>query len=632
MTITSPSPHSESAAPVAPPSVGYMPALDGLRALAVLVVVLYHGDVTGLPGGFLGVEVFFVISGYLITALLVAERTGTGGTAYLRFWARRARRLLPALFALGAVVAVWWTLFHHDEVATIRGDIAGAFTYVTNWYQIVVQQSYFEAMGRPSPLRHLWSLAVEEQFYLVWPVALAGIWRITGGRRARMAWITLALAVASAMLAMALYHPGLDPSRVYYGTDTRAAGVLLGALLAMVVPPWRMRSAISANATRTLNVIGLVGVAGILLMVLRVSELDPFTYQGGFLVLDVFTVMAILALVHPCRTVWSRLFSWSPLLWIGRRSYGIYLWHWPIFVLTRPGVDIGLTGLPLLVLRLALTFGVAELSYRFVEMPVRDGALGRWWARRGEPGGLLTVWQRKSLRVGAVAVVSVLAVAVITAPRVNQLEGVDLTGVSTDALGNLLDETTTVPPTTAPPETTTTVAAAVTTLPPVTTTAPVPPPPGVGASTIAIGDSVLLGARSAVRAALPGDHGERGGRPSVQRDALARAPALAGRGAAAQRGHPPGHQRPTHRGRPEEGARLARRRAPRGAGEHQRRAVVAGHHQQPHRRRGRRTAQRGGGGLACRLGGAPEYFVSDGVHLTKDGAAAYAATIAALLG
>jgi len=485
-----------------------MPALDGLRALAVMVVVLYHGDVAALPGGFLGVEVFFVISGYLITALLVAERRRTGGTAYLQFWARRARRLLPALFALAAAVATWWLLFHHDEVATIRGDIVGSLTYVTNWYQIVVQQSYFEAMGRPSPLRHLWSLAVEEQFYLVWPVALAGIWRLTGGRRARMAWITLGLAVGSAVLMMVLYSPGDDPSRVYYGTDTRASGVLLGALLAIVAPPWRMRSAISSGAARSMELIGLVGVAGIVLMVFRVSELDPFTYQGGFLLLDVLTVAAILALVHPCGTVWRRVFSWEPLLWIGRRSYGIYLLHWPIFVLTRPGADIDLDGLPLLVLRLALTFAVAELSYRYVEMPVRNGALGRWWARRGEPGGLLPPGARKAVAIGAIGAVTVLAVAVTTAPRVDQLEGVDLAGVTTDELGNLLDDTT-LPPTTttAPPETTTTVAPVDTTLAPPTTAAPPPPPPpapGVGESTIAIGDSVLLGARSAIRDALPG--------------------------------------------------------------------------------------------------------------------------------
>jgi peptidoglycan/LPS O-acetylase OafA/YrhL len=607
-----------------------MPALDGLRALAVLVVVLYHGEVSALPGGFLGVEVFFVISGYLITALLVAERTGTGGTAYLRFWARRARRLLPALFALAAVVGTWWLVFHHDEVATIRGDIAGALTYVTNWYQIVVQQSYFEAMGRPSPLRHLWSLAVEEQFYLIWPVALAGIWRLTGGRRSRMAWITLGLAAASAVLAMSLYHPGADPSRVYYGTDTRAAGVLLGALLAIVVPPWRMRAAIPRGGTRALDVIGLVGIGGILVMVLRVSELEPFVYQGGFIVLDVLTVAAILALVHPCTTVWARIFSWEPLLWIGRRSYGIYLWHWPVFVLTRPGVDIGLTGFPLLVLRLALTFGIAELSYRYVEMPVRNGALGRWWARRNEPTGRLTPSTRRAIGVGALAVVSVLALLLVTAPRVDKLEGVDLAGVSTDELGNLLDETTT-PPSTEPATTTTTIDPTATTVPLVTTTT-APPLPQPGTSTIAIGDSVLLGARSAVRAALPGItvNAEVGRQFNVLPWLI---PQLSQAGAL----------RPNvvlHLGTngPPTNADLAKV-LDELAGVNRvvlvNTSVERSWQDETNSRINAAAAGRPNVVVAdwyAASAGHPEYFVSDGVHLTKEGGAAYAAMIAAALG
>ena len=417
---------------------------------------------------------------------------------------------------------------------------------------------------------------------------------------------------------------------MYYGTDTRAAGVLLGALLAIVVPPWRMRSAVSTGATRALNVIGLVGVGGILVMVVRVSELDPFTYQGGFLVLDVFTVMAILALVHPARTVWSRMFAWPPLLWIGRRSYGIYLWHWPIFVLTRPGVDVALTGFPLLVVRLALTFGVAELSYRFVEMPVRNGALGRWWARRGEPGGLLTVGQRKAVSVGGVVAISVLAVAVVAAPRVNQLEGVDLTGVSTDALGNLLDETTTVPPTTAPVETTATVAAAVPTVPPSTTTTTVPA--GAGASTIAIGDSVLLGARSAVRTALPGIavNAEVGRQFNVLPWLVPQLSQL-------------GTLRPNvvihlgTNGPPTESDLNKVLDSLAGV----RRVVLVNtsvDRSWQDTTNSRIAAAAAGrpnvvvGDWHAVSAGHPEYFVSDGVHLTKEGAAAYAATIASLLG
>ena len=237
-----------------------MPALDGLRALAVMAVVLYHGEVSGLPGGFLGVEIFFVISGYLITALLISERQRTGGVAYLAFWARRARRLLPALFALAGVVGLVWVLFVPGELARIRGDFVASLTYVTNWYQILVHQSYFEAIGRPSPLRHLWSLAVEEQFYLVWPVTLAVLSRVTRGHRGRLALITGGLAIASSVWAIILFTPGVDPSRVYYGTDTRAAGVLLGAVLAIVVPPWEMHARVKAGGRWIIIGIGALGL------------------------------------------------------------------------------------------------------------------------------------------------------------------------------------------------------------------------------------------------------------------------------------------------------------------------------------------------------------------------------------
>ena len=475
-----------------------MPALDGLRALAVMAVVLYHGEVSGLPGGFLGVEVFFVISGYLITALLISERERTGGTAYLAFWARRARRLLPALFALAAVVGLVWVLFVPSELARIRGDFVAALTYVINWYQIVVHQSYFDAIGRPSPLRHLWSLAVEEQFYILWPLVLAGIYRLTRGRRGHMALVTTGLAVASAIWGVVLFTPGLDPSRVYYGTDTRASGVLLGAVLAIAVPPWRMHATRQAGARWIITGIGIVGLVGITVMTLRVNEFDPFVYQGGFVVVDLFTVAMILALVHPVNTVLARAFSISPLLWIGRRSYGIYLWHWPIFVLTRPGVDVDVNGWLLLTLRLILTFAIAEVSYRFVEMPVREGALGRWWAGRSQPGGLVPARARRPvLLVSAITLCVVLAFAVAT-PSTASLHGVDLSGASIDEVGNVIDVTTTLAP---PPSST---LAPGTPSAPVSTTTTAPPAQGIGASTIAIGDSVLLGARSAVRNQLPG--------------------------------------------------------------------------------------------------------------------------------
>jgi len=475
-----------------------MPALDGLRALAVMAVVLYHGEVSGLPGGFLGVEVFFVISGYLITALLISERERTGGTAYLAFWARRARRLLPALFVLAAGVGLVWVLFVPGELASIRGDFVAALTYVTNWYQILVHQSYFQAIGRPSPLRHLWSLAVEEQFYIVWPLVLAGIYRITRGRQGRMVLVTLGLALLSAVWGVLLFTPGVDPSRVYYGTDTRASGVLLGAVLAIAIPPWRMRAPLQAAARWIITGIGVIGLVGITYMTITVNEFDPFVYQGGFVLVDLLTVALILALVHPAGTVLATSFSVSPLLWIGRRSYGIYLWHWPIFVLTRPGVDVDVNGWLLLALRLILTFAIAEVSYRFVEMPVRNGALGRWWAGRSQPGGLVPARaHRPVLLVSAVALCVVLAFAVAT-PSTASLNGVDLSGASIDEVGNVIEVGTTLAP--DPSSVDTTVAPG----PSSSTTSTTTLAQGIGASTIAIGDSVLLGARSAVRNQLPG--------------------------------------------------------------------------------------------------------------------------------
>ncbi len=344
---TSPAPHDppldrEAAAPAPPVASGdvgrvrYRPALDGLRAVAVLAVLAYHWPASWMPGGFLGVEVFFVISGYLITALLLGERQRTGRNDFKAFWARRARRLLPALFTLLIVVSAVWLIWHPTEVAGLRGAVLAALAYVTNWYLIASKQSYFASVGRPSPLLHLWSLAVEEQFYLIWPLALAGLVRVF---RRRMRFVLIAVllaAAASAVLGVLLYHPGVDPFRVWYGTDTRAVGLLLGAALAIAVPPWRMSADIRRGARGLLGVVGVVALGAIIWMFVHVNEFDPFVYRGGFVLLDLITVGLILALVHPAVTISARVLSWSPLVWLGRRSYGIYLWHWPIFVLTRP--------------------------------------------------------------------------------------------------------------------------------------------------------------------------------------------------------------------------------------------------------------------------------------------------------
>jgi peptidoglycan/LPS O-acetylase OafA/YrhL len=399
-------PKSPDGAP--PGRVGYLPGLDGLRAVSVVAVLLYHAGLTWIPGGFLGVEVFFVISGYLITSLLLVEHATRGTISLRRFWQRRARRLLPAAYLVLASVALLVATAFRDEAAQLRGQLLAALAYASNWYLVVVEASYFAADGRPSPLQHLWSLAIEEQFYLVWPLVVLGLLRVFGRRRWPLALIVAGGVAASAAAMALLYRPALDPSRIYYGTDTRAQGLLLGALLALVWRPGRARRERVAPAPRVLELAGLLGLAGLVAAFLVVHDHEARLYRGGFAVVGLLSVLAIAACVHPGSWLGRRALGWGPLVWLGTRSYGLYLWHWPIFVFTRPGVDLPWGTLPVLGLRLALTAAAAEVSYRLVEAPIRGGAIGRWCAVLRSPDPA-----RRRLRWRGVKVVTGAAVAVL---------------------------------------------------------------------------------------------------------------------------------------------------------------------------------------------------------------------------
>ncbi|HWD72728.1 MAG TPA: acyltransferase family protein [Actinomycetota bacterium] len=361
----------------------YRPGLDGLRALAVVGVLLYHAGVHWVPGGFLGVDLFFVISGYLITSLLIAEVERTGGISFASFFRRRARRLLPALGLLLVVTTAALVAFWPDELAKVRGDIVASLGYVTNWWFIVHHQSYFQATGRPSPLQHLWSLAVEEQFYLVWPATvgllLAG--SVATRRLKLVAAAAFGGAVASTawMAVIAVSHnvPYVtDASRVYFGTDTHAMGVLVGSGAA-VVATWAERQGWMQRFGDALDIAGVVGLAGVCWAMTHTSEFVPALYRGGFLLFAALAALPVVAAGRERSWLGEGLGS-APLRWVGLRSYSLYLWHWPIYVFTRPQLDVPFTKGGDLLLRLALTFAAAEASYRWVEEPIRAKGLRAW--------------------------------------------------------------------------------------------------------------------------------------------------------------------------------------------------------------------------------------------------------------
>ena len=367
--------------------MGYQPSLDGLRALSVGIVLLYHAGFSWMHGGFFGVEVFFVVSGFLITSLLIEEHDRHGGVSFRGFWIRRARRLLPALFAVLVAVAVWAAVAGSaEQQSQLRRDIPWSVFYVGNWGQILGDVPYFA--GEPALLRHLWSLAVEEQWYLVWPIVFVGVVGLGISTRAKgIAVVAAGFAVFALMFWMHSGSPtplGGPPSMfeglnrtnfLYLSTITRAGGLLLGAGAAFWWRPWRWSNAKTAPIGRQLDPIGAAALTMIACAAAVAQVTAGYVYQWLLPLVSILSLVAIMVAVHPAAVGMRRVLSWAPLVEIGRRSYGLYLWSWPIFVIFD-ATDGSVTNF---MLAMVVTVAVTEASYRWLETPVRTGAAGRWW-------------------------------------------------------------------------------------------------------------------------------------------------------------------------------------------------------------------------------------------------------------
>ena len=444
----------------------YIPALDGLRAFAVLAVIAYHLGMQWAPGGLLGVTVFFVLSGYLITSLLLIEWDNTETINLPQFWLRRVRRLMPAIVLVIVCTAALCALLDHSLLTKLRDDMWAALLWVTNWWYIFQDASYFDALGAPSPLTHFWSLAIEEQFYLVWPVVLL-VAHKTGVKRTTMRNATLIVALLSALEMALLYNPLDDPSRVYYGTDTRVFSLLLGAWMAFIpdrdLAPVRLARRLGLNrlagaakhgknaegkpgekadeaaetapaqpsalvrfwsSPASIDVLGVVGLVGLAAMVALTNGYTAFQYRGGTLLCSILTLMVIAACVQPQGMV-ARTLSAEPLVWVGKRSYSIYLWHYPLLLLMNPVANINDTPWWQYILQVLVVVAVAECCYRFIETPFRKGAFGRTVAEFRDGTTTPANWVRAHVPAcAACAVVLVVALGgLIFVPETSALSG-----------------------------------------------------------------------------------------------------------------------------------------------------------------------------------------------------------------
>ena len=484
--------------------------LDGLRALAVVAVLLFHADAHLVPGGFLGVDLFFVISGYLITRLLLRELAETGKIDLAGFYLRRVIRLVPAVVVLIGFVSVGSLIWWRDELSSLPGSALSSLGYVANWWLIDSQQSYFVASGRPPMLQHLWSLAIEEQFYLIWPmvllVVIGGPRWIKPRRFGRIAWLSIALALGSAsLMAYIAGRDGVpyaaDSSRIYFGTDTHGMGLLLGAAFGALAERlayrprrgWRIRN-------WPTDVLGGVALALLTGLVLRVDQFSNGLYRGGFLGASALAVLVV-ATVSRRGSRLGRVLDIRPLRWLGDRSYSLYLWHWPVIIVTRPGVDLSANRWVIFAIRLVVPVALASLSYGLVESPLRRYGR-RYLARRSARGPRVGRLAIALPRIAGGVALLVMFSSLVLSPRTVQAGPAIVPLAAAEDQSELPDPSPTlpVPSTSADPRPTASVTGSLHLASHPTPHASVTPVVTPGLT--AFGDSVLLGASPALSQAV----------------------------------------------------------------------------------------------------------------------------------
>lgn len=394
--------------------IQYIPAIDGLRALAVIAVMFYHLGFTWIPGGFLGVDLFFVISGYVITRLLLDSIAQSGGLDLRGFYIARLRRLLPALLFMLTTTIIAVGIWAPDTIKRLLIDTPFALTGSINWWLVAREQDYFESIGRPPLLQHTWSLAVEAQFYLLWPLILYFIVKKFGKSRIPFAALTIAAASGIALLLVSFSIDAANTSKVshvYFGTDTHSIGLFLGAALAVSWIPQNFKENLSRKAQNFVDGIGFFGFIGILATFLFINAANPAMYKIAFPLAGVFGAAIIMSIVHPASR-FAPVLQNRVLLWIGERSYAIYLWHWVIFQVTRPTVDLAGQAWALYSLRILIVFALADISLRYVELPIRRGVIQYWI--KGRKYRTKKERNRQTSLLGAVTAIVVVIAAVIS--------------------------------------------------------------------------------------------------------------------------------------------------------------------------------------------------------------------------